>query len=81
MNKTISNLVSKGINFSVADFHKYKVMDTVSNIIAKNQLDLFMVKMKMTMLNLNSSQNVQGLIKNSQNNHMVDESNQWSLWK
>jgi hypothetical protein len=33
------------------------------------------------MLNLNSSQNVQGLIKNSQNNHMVDESNQWSLWK
>jgi hypothetical protein len=57
MNKTITNLVSKGIKFTVADFHKYNVMDTVSNIIAKSQLDLFMVKMKMTMLNLNSSQN------------------------
>lgn len=57
MNKTITNLVSKGIKFTVADFHKYKVMDTVSNIIAKSQLDLFMVKMKMTMVNLNSSTN------------------------
>lgn len=53
MNKTISNLVSKGINFSVADFHKYQVMQTVSSIIAQNQMDLFLVKMKMTMLNLN----------------------------
>jgi hypothetical protein len=33
------------------------------------------------MLNLNSNQNVQGHIKNNQNNQMVDESNQWSLWK
>ena len=57
MNKTITNLVSKGIKFTVADFQKNKVMDTVSKIIAKNQLDLFMVKMKMTMLNLNSSKN------------------------
>jgi hypothetical protein len=32
--------------------------------------------MKMTMLNLNSNQNVQGHIKNNQNNQMVDESNQ-----
>lgn len=63
MNKTIANLVSKGINFSVAEFHKYKVMDTVSNIIAKSQLDLFMVKMKMTMLNMNSSQNTQAQSK------------------
>jgi hypothetical protein len=76
MNKTITNLVSKGIKFTVADFQKNKVMDTVSKIIAKNQLDLFMVKMKMTMLNLNSNQNVQGHIKNNQNNQMVDKSNQ-----
>lgn len=55
MNKTITNLTSKGIYFSVAEFHKYRVMDTVSSIIAKSQLDLFMVKMKMTMLNLSSS--------------------------
>lgn len=53
MNKTIENLVNKGIYFSVADFHKYKVMETVSKIIAKNQMDLFHTKMKMTMLNLN----------------------------
>jgi len=38
-------------------------MDTVSNIIAKSQLDLFMVKMKMTMLNMNSSQNTQAQSK------------------
>lgn len=44
--------MNKGIYFSVADFHKYKVMETVSKIIAKNQMDLFCTKMKMTMLNL-----------------------------
>ena len=53
MNKTISNLVSKGINFSVADYHKYQVLDTVSKIIAQSQMDLFLIKMKMTMLSLN----------------------------
>lgn len=58
MNKTISNLVSKGIHFSVADFHKYQVMQTVSRIIAQNQMDLFLVKMKMTMLNLNAQAKV-----------------------
>lgn len=53
MNKTISNLVSKGINFSVADYHKYQVLETVSKIIAQSQMDLFLIKMKMTMLSLN----------------------------
>lgn len=52
MNKTISNLVSKGINFTVADYHKYQVMDTVSRIIAHNQMELFLIKMRMTMLSL-----------------------------
>lgn len=51
MNKSISNLTSKGITFSTAEFHKYKVLETVSRIIAKGQLDLFLVKMKMTMIN------------------------------
>lgn len=54
MNKTISNLTSKGIHFSVADFHKHQVLQTVSGIIAQNQMDLFLVKMKMTMLSLNA---------------------------
>lgn len=55
MNKAISNLVSKGINFSVADFHKYKVMETVTKIISKSQLDLFLIKMKMTMISCSST--------------------------
>lgn len=55
MNKAISNLVSKGIVFSVADFHKHKVLETVTRIISKSQIDLFWIKMKMTMLSPNSS--------------------------
>lgn len=50
MNKTISNLTAKGITFSLADFHKYKLMETVSSIIAQSQMDLFLIKMKMAML-------------------------------
>ena len=51
-NKTILNLVNKGIYFSVAELTKYKVVETVSNFISKNQLELFMVKMKMTVLSM-----------------------------
>jgi len=51
MNKTISNLASKGITFSLADFHKYQLMETVSTMIAQSQMDLFLIKMKMAMLN------------------------------
>lgn len=50
MNKTVSNMAAKGITISVADFHKYQLMETVSNIIARSQTDLFMIKMKMAML-------------------------------
>lgn len=49
-NKSIVNLVGKGIHFSVADFQKYRILDTVSNFISKSQLELFMIKMKMTIL-------------------------------
>ena len=76
MNKTITNLTSKGIYFSVAEFHKYKVMETVSNIIAKSQLDLFMVKMKMTMLNLNTTKAAVGSAPTNDNvgTQMLEES-------
>lgn len=67
MNKSISNLTSKGINFSVAEFHKYKVLDTVSRIIAKSQLDLFLVKMKMTMINTGSEKSAFKAVKVDQN--------------
>ena len=51
-NKTIMNLVNKGIYFSSAEFQKHKVVETVSNFISKSQLDLFLIKMKLTMLAL-----------------------------
>lgn len=50
INKTIANLVGKGITFTTAEFHKHKIMDTVSKIISKSQIDLFMVKMRLTMM-------------------------------
>lgn len=49
-NKAIANLVTKGVNFSVADFSKHKILDTLSNFIEKNQVDLFVVKLKMSIL-------------------------------
>lgn len=50
MNKTITNLTKKGIEFTTAEYKKYKVLDTVKSIISKSQMELFMIKMKMTML-------------------------------
>lgn len=38
MNKTISNLTKKGISFSTGEYKKYHVLDTVKNIISKNQM-------------------------------------------
>lgn len=49
-NKSIVNLVSKGVPFSVAEFRKHRILDTVSNFISKSQLELFMVKLKLTIL-------------------------------
>ncbi len=49
-NKAIANLVAKGVNFTVADFTKFKILDTLSNFISKNEVELFIVKMKMSML-------------------------------
>lgn len=54
-NKIITNLTNRGIEFKVADFHKYKVLETITNYISKSQLELFMIKMRMTILNLSGS--------------------------
>lgn len=51
-NKVISNLSNKGIEFTTADFHKYRVLETITNYISRNKLELFMIKMQMTVLNL-----------------------------
>jgi hypothetical protein len=52
-NKAICNLASHGVSFSSQEFSKYKILLTLSNFIEKNQIELFMIKMKMTMLWLN----------------------------
>ena len=53
MDKAISNMISKGITISNEDFEKFKVLETVTNIISRSQMELFAVKMKMTMLCMN----------------------------
>lgn len=54
MDKTILNMVSNGISITAEEFEEYKVLETVTNFIARSQKELFMVKMKMTMLCMNS---------------------------
>jgi hypothetical protein len=49
-NKTIANLVAKGVTFSVADFTKHSVLETLSNFIEKSQVELFILRMKMSIL-------------------------------
>ena len=44
------NLVKKEIYFTKGELEKYQVVETVSKFISKNQIDLFLVKMKMTIL-------------------------------
>lgn len=53
MDKTISNMVNSGIAISGEEFEKYQVLKTVSKIISRSQMDLFVVKMKMAMLYMN----------------------------
>ena len=73
-NKAIANLVTKGVNFSVADFTKFKLLETLSNFISKNEVELFVVKMKMTMLLLKGKgQLVQGLNHSSQSAFCMTE--------
>lgn len=73
-NKAIANLVTKGVNFSVADFTKFKLLETLSNFISKNEVKLFVVKMKMTMLLLKGKgQLVQGLNHSNQSAFCMTE--------
>ena len=44
------NLVNKSVIFTTAEFHKYKVLDTVSHFISKSQVDLFLLKARLTIL-------------------------------
>jgi len=49
-NRAICNLASRGQVFSSQDFTKYRVIETLGQFIAKNQIELFMVKLKMAMV-------------------------------
>jgi hypothetical protein len=64
-NKAIANLVTKGVNFSVADFTKFKLLETLSNFISKSEVELFVVKMKMTMLLLKGQAQIPQAINHS----------------
>lgn len=64
-NKAIANLVTKGVSFSVADFTKFKILETLSNFISKSEVELFVVKMKMTMLLLKGQGQMAGVLNHS----------------
>lgn len=49
-NRAICNLATKGLVFTTQEFTKYRVLATLSHFIEKNQIDLFMVKLKMAMV-------------------------------
>lgn len=49
-NRAICNLATKGLVFTTQEFTKYKVLGTLSQFIEKNQIELFMVKLKMAMV-------------------------------
>jgi hypothetical protein len=52
-NRAICNLATKGVVFNTQEFTKYRVMETLGQFIEKNQVELFMVKLRMAMLWLN----------------------------
>lgn len=49
-NRAICNLATKGVKFSTQEFHKYRLLETLGQFIEKSQIELFMVKLKMTMM-------------------------------
>lgn len=55
-NRAICNLATKGLVFSTQEFTKYRVLETLSQFIEKNQVELFMVKLKMAMMWLGKGQ-------------------------
>jgi hypothetical protein len=49
-NRAICNLATKGLVFTTQEFTKHKVLATLSQFIEKNQIELFMVKLKLAMV-------------------------------
>lgn len=43
------NLASKGLTFTAAEFSKYGILQTISKFIAKNQVEVFLARMKTCM--------------------------------
>ena len=64
-NKAIANLVIKGVQFTTGDFKKFKIIDTLSGFISKNEVELFTIKMKMTMLWLKDQEKQSSTLKHS----------------
>lgn len=58
-NRAICNLATKGLVFSTQEFTKYRLLETLSQFIEKNQVELFMVKLKMAMMCLNGKNHPQ----------------------
>ena len=58
-NKTIMNLVEKGVIFSGKEFEDNQVLETVSHFISKSQVDLFLLQAKITLIGMGSIFNEQ----------------------
>ena len=51
-NRSIMNLVQKGVLFTTDEFQKYQILDTVSYFISKSQVDFFLLQAKMVVLGI-----------------------------
>lgn len=51
-NKTIANLVEKGVVFSGKEFEEHQILETVSHFITKSQVDLFLLHAKISLLSM-----------------------------
>ena len=58
-NRAICNLATKGVAFSSQEFRKYRLLETLGQFIEKSQIELFMVKLKMTMMWLGKDKEAQ----------------------
>ena len=51
-NRAICNLASKGLAFTSQEFTKYRILETLARFVDKSRIELFMVKLKMTLVYL-----------------------------
>lgn len=56
-NKSIMNLVQKGVIFSSEEFQKNQILDTVSLFISKSQVDIFLLQTKLAALGVGKVMN------------------------